>query len=158
MLDGYRNEVITKERLQEALERILALKASLSLHAMPREALVPGPEALTVVGNDAHRAIAATVADKTVTLIKDTQTICRCAPKRIGGSACTGSLGSRTSPAPTRPAICVSRRRRWRRPVSKCTSSRTHGSASRRARRGQLPHGAANRSSIADDAYRFQAQ
>jgi beta-N-acetylhexosaminidase len=73
MLDGYRNGVITEERLQEALERILALKASLGLHAMPREALVPGPEALAVVGNDAHRAIAATIADKTVTLIKDTQ-------------------------------------------------------------------------------------
>src|SRR5207249_11109783 len=52
---------------------ILALKASLGLHATPREELVPGPEALAVVGSAAHRAIAAAVADKTVTLIKDTQ-------------------------------------------------------------------------------------
>ncbi|HMP41071.1 MAG TPA: glycoside hydrolase family 3 N-terminal domain-containing protein [Roseiflexaceae bacterium] len=73
MLDGYRNGVITEERLQEALERILGLKASLGLHTMPREALVPAPEALAVVGSDAHRALAAEVADKTVTLIKDTQ-------------------------------------------------------------------------------------
>jgi beta-N-acetylhexosaminidase len=72
MLDGYRNGVITEARLQEALERILALKASLGLHTTPREALVPGPEALAVVGSDAHHAVAAAVADKTVTLVKDT--------------------------------------------------------------------------------------
>ncbi len=73
MLDGYRNGVITEGRLQEALERILALKASLGLHTTPREELVPGPEALAVVGSAAHRAIAADIADKTVTLVKDTQ-------------------------------------------------------------------------------------
>jgi beta-N-acetylhexosaminidase len=73
MLDGYRNGVITEQRLQDALERILALKASLGLHTTPREALVPGPEALAVVGSDAHHAVAAAVADKTVTLVKDTQ-------------------------------------------------------------------------------------
>ena len=73
MLDGYRDGVITEARLQDALERILGLKASLGLHTMPREALVPGPEALAVVGSPEHRAIAAAVADKTVTLVKDTQ-------------------------------------------------------------------------------------
>ena len=73
MLDGYRRGVITKARLQDALERILGLKASLGLHTTPREALVPGPEALAVVGSAEHRAIAASVADKTVTLVKDTQ-------------------------------------------------------------------------------------
>jgi beta-N-acetylhexosaminidase len=65
--------VISEARLQDALERILALKASLGLHTTPREALVPSPEALAVVGSDAHHAIAAAVADKTVTLVKDTQ-------------------------------------------------------------------------------------
>ncbi len=73
MLDGYRNGVITEGRLQDALERILALKASLGLHAMPREELVPGPGALDVVGSATHHAIAAAIADKTVTLVKDTQ-------------------------------------------------------------------------------------
>jgi beta-N-acetylhexosaminidase len=73
MLDGYRTGVISEARLREALERILALKAALGLHTTPREALVPGPEALAVVGSAAHRAIAAAVADKTVTLVKDTQ-------------------------------------------------------------------------------------
>ncbi|CAA9590373.1 MAG: GH3 [uncultured Thermomicrobiales bacterium] len=73
MLDGYRDGVITEGRLREALERILGLKASLGLHTTPREALVPGPEALAVVGSAAHRAVAAEIADKTVTLVKDTQ-------------------------------------------------------------------------------------
>jgi len=73
MLDGYRGGVITEARLQEALERILALKASLGLHATPRAALVPGPEALSVVGSAEHHAIAASIADKTVTLVKDTE-------------------------------------------------------------------------------------
>ncbi|MEO8906599.1 MAG: hypothetical protein ABI310_00855 [Microbacteriaceae bacterium] len=73
MLEGYRSGVITKERLQEALERILGLKASLGLHVTPREEIVPPVEALAVVGSAEHRAIAVSVADKTVTLIKDTQ-------------------------------------------------------------------------------------
>lgn len=72
MLDGYRAGVISEARLQDALERILGLKAALGLHATPREALVPGPDALAVVGSAAHRAVAAAIADKTVTLVKDT--------------------------------------------------------------------------------------
>lgn len=73
MLDGYRNGVITEERLQDALRRILALKASLGLHVKDRESLVPPAEALAVIGSAEHRAIAAEIADKTVTLVKDTQ-------------------------------------------------------------------------------------
>ncbi|ALO66371.1 glycosyl hydrolase [Arthrobacter alpinus] len=73
MLDGYRNGVITEERLQDALRRILALKASLGLHVKDRASLVPAAETLAVIGSAAHRAIAAEVANKTVTLIKDTQ-------------------------------------------------------------------------------------
>ena len=73
MLDGYRNGVISESRLQEALERILALKASLGLHRTTRQEIVPGPEALAVVGSERHKAVAAAIADKTVTLLKDTQ-------------------------------------------------------------------------------------
>ena len=73
MLEGYRSGVITEERLQDAVLRILALKASLGLHNTPREDLVPAPEALAVIGSAEHHAIAAEIADKTVTLVKDTQ-------------------------------------------------------------------------------------
>ncbi|MFN8525270.1 MAG: glycoside hydrolase family 3 N-terminal domain-containing protein [Chloroflexota bacterium] len=72
MLEGYRHGVISDVRLQEALERILGLKASLGLHQKDREDLVPPPDALAVVGSAAHRAIAASIADRTVTLVKDT--------------------------------------------------------------------------------------
>ena len=72
MMDGYKSGVITEERLHDALRRILALKATLGLHKKPREELVPPVEALSVINSEAHRAIAAGIADKTVTLVKDT--------------------------------------------------------------------------------------
>ncbi|MET3903150.1 gluconokinase, GntK/IdnK-type [Paenarthrobacter sp. 4246] len=72
MLDGYKSGVISEGRLQDALRRILGLKASLGLHLASRDSLVPSAEALAVIGSEAHRAIAADVADKTVTLVKDT--------------------------------------------------------------------------------------
>ncbi|MCP9000946.1 gluconokinase, GntK/IdnK-type [Pseudarthrobacter sp. RMG13] len=72
MLDGYKSGVITEQRLHDALRRILALKASLGLHLKDRNELVPPVEALAVIGSDAHRAIAAEIADKTVALVKDT--------------------------------------------------------------------------------------
>ncbi|GAA3273154.1 glycosyl hydrolase [Paenarthrobacter aurescens] len=72
MLDGYKSGVITEGRLQDALRRILGLKASLGLHLASRESLVPSAEALAVIGSEAHREIAAEVAEKTVTLVKDT--------------------------------------------------------------------------------------
>jgi beta-N-acetylhexosaminidase len=72
MLDGYKSGVITEQRLHDALRRILALKASLGLHRKPRQELVPPAEALSAIGSDAHHTVAAEIADKTVTLIKDT--------------------------------------------------------------------------------------
>lgn len=72
MLDGYKSGVISEQRLHDALRRILGLKASLGLHRKSLEELVPPADALSVIGSDAHRAIAAEVADKTVTLVKDT--------------------------------------------------------------------------------------
>ncbi|TNB75275.1 glycosyl hydrolase [Arthrobacter sp. BB-1] len=72
MLDGFKSGVITEQRLHDALRRILGLKASLGLHRTPADQLVPPAEALAVIGSGEHRAIAAEIADKTVTLVKDT--------------------------------------------------------------------------------------
>lgn len=72
MLDGYKSGVITEQRLHDALRRILGLKASLGLHRKSLDELVPPVQALAVIGSEAHRAIAAEVADKTITLVKDT--------------------------------------------------------------------------------------
>ncbi|TDT75683.1 gluconate kinase (SKI family) [Arthrobacter sp. AG258] len=72
MLDGYKSGIITEQRLHDALRRILGLKASLGLHLKAAGQLVPPAEALAVIGSPAHRSVAAEIADKTVTLVKDT--------------------------------------------------------------------------------------
>jgi beta-N-acetylhexosaminidase len=54
------------------VRRILGLKASLGLHRQNKEQLVAPTEALQLVGSAEHRALAAAIADKTVTLVKDT--------------------------------------------------------------------------------------
>ena len=72
MLDGYKSGVITEQRLHDALRRILGLKASLGLHLKSADQLVPPAEALSVIGSAGHRSVAAEIADKTVTLVKDT--------------------------------------------------------------------------------------
>ncbi len=72
-LEAVRTGAISASRLHEALQRILGLKASLGLHRTPREELVPPPAALEVIGSDAHHRIAADIADKVVTLVKDTE-------------------------------------------------------------------------------------
>jgi beta-N-acetylhexosaminidase len=72
MLEGYKSGIITEQRLHDALRRILALKASLGLHRKERGELVPPADTLARIGSAAHRAVAAEVADKTVTLVKDT--------------------------------------------------------------------------------------
>ncbi len=74
LLAGLENGLLSEERLNEAVMRILATKASLGLHNRQKAGtLVPGPEALSVVGCEKHRAWAREVADKAVTLVKDTQ-------------------------------------------------------------------------------------
>lgn len=83
MLAGYRRGVFTKERLDEAVTRILALKASLGLHQKQAAGtLVPQPEALSILGCEEHLAKAAECADKGVTLVKDTQNLLPLSPSR----------------------------------------------------------------------------
>ncbi|RKO24592.1 glycosyl hydrolase [Pseudarthrobacter phenanthrenivorans] len=72
MLDGFKSGVITEQRLHDALRRILGLKASLGLHLKPADQLVPPAETLAVIGSEKHRRVAAEIANKTVTLVKDT--------------------------------------------------------------------------------------
>lgn len=74
---------ISSQRLDEAVTRILALKASLKLH-IKKEAgtLVPGEENLKVIGCEGHRKWAAEVADKSVTLVKDTQNLLPISPEK----------------------------------------------------------------------------
>lgn len=80
MMDGYKNGIITDERLDEALTRILAIKASLGLHKCTHEELVP--DAFHKVNTDEHEKWAKELADEAVTLVKDDQNILPLNPKK----------------------------------------------------------------------------
>ncbi|MDD6155626.1 MAG: glycoside hydrolase family 3 N-terminal domain-containing protein [Lachnospiraceae bacterium] len=72
--EGIADGRITKERLDEAVTRILALKASLGLPAKKIEnRLVPDASALKTIGCKEHNAWAKEVSEQSVTLVKDTQ-------------------------------------------------------------------------------------
>ncbi|MBM7825038.1 beta-N-acetylhexosaminidase [Arcanobacterium pluranimalium] len=74
MFDGYRRGIITEERLQEALERILGLKARLGLHSTPREQILPPKaEAMQRIGMPQNVAIASELTDRAITLVKNKQ-------------------------------------------------------------------------------------
>ena len=71
MMDGYRNGVITEERMNDALTRILGLKAKLGLHSGDMSTYFPKEEAVyQVVGCAEHLAVAQEVAQKAITLVK----------------------------------------------------------------------------------------
>lgn len=73
MLAGYRNGVITEERMTDALRRILGLKAKLRLHEKQANGtLLKTADDLKVVGCDEHLAKRANAADKGITLVKNT--------------------------------------------------------------------------------------
>ena len=73
MLEGIRNGTITPERLDEAVSRILALKASMRLPEKQAEGkLVPPLEkAMEKIGCGQHKAWALECADRAITLVKD---------------------------------------------------------------------------------------
>ena len=66
---GLRDGVITPQRLEEALLRILGLKAMLGLHKLA----FPQKSNLSVVGCPEHSRAALRAADESITLVKDTQ-------------------------------------------------------------------------------------
>jgi len=81
MMNGVKNGTITPERLNEALTRILGLKASLKLNGKAKTDLVPPASELKKLSNDEHIQWAKECADQSVTLIKDTQNLLPLNPK-----------------------------------------------------------------------------
>lgn len=75
MLKGAQDGLLSAERLDEAITRILATKAALDLHTRRKEDLVPDTSALAVLQNSEHLAWAKQCADEAVTLVKDTQNL-----------------------------------------------------------------------------------
>lgn len=71
MKQGYLDGRITNERLDEALHRILALKAHMGLHKKDKTKLVPPREQVhKIIGCDEHVAMQKEIADQAITLVK----------------------------------------------------------------------------------------
>ena len=70
MLKAYHEGKLTEERLEEAVKRILAVKASMKLHEGDNQT---DRAELAKVGCDLHRQWAEECADKAITLVKDNQ-------------------------------------------------------------------------------------
>ncbi|MBO4218654.1 MAG: glycoside hydrolase family 3 protein [Erysipelotrichaceae bacterium] len=75
LCDAARSGELPMERLNEAVSRVLALKASLNLHLPAEE------KDTSVVGCAEHQKLAEELADQSVTLVKDTQHLLPITPK-----------------------------------------------------------------------------
>lgn len=74
MKKGLKNGILTHERLDEAVTRVLAFKAMLKLHKKKESnTLMPPKENLSVIGCEKHLEVAKDVADKAITLVKNTK-------------------------------------------------------------------------------------
>lgn len=71
MKQGYLDGRISEERLDDALHRILALKAHMGLHKKPKNELVPPRESLQdVIGCKEHTEMQKEITDRAITLVK----------------------------------------------------------------------------------------
>lgn len=71
MLNAYRSGVISQERIEEALTRILGLKAAMGLNKKSRAELCPSAEALpAVLNNPEFKAVAPAISRDALTLVK----------------------------------------------------------------------------------------
>ncbi|MBW4081000.1 glycoside hydrolase family 3 protein [Paenibacillus sp. S150] len=81
--EAVRDGRLSLERVEEAVTRILALKASLGLHRRHQTGtLVPEPAALAVIGLKQHTEWARECADLSVTLVRDTNKLLPIDPVR----------------------------------------------------------------------------
>lgn len=75
MMKGVQDGIITKERLEEALTRILATKAAIGLHEQQnKNKLVPPSANLSVLQCEEHKSWAKECSDKAITLVKSDET------------------------------------------------------------------------------------
>lgn len=65
---------LTQERLDEAVKTVLAFKAHLKLHEKQKSGtIMPPKDGLSVIGCGEHKAMAAEIIDKSITLVKNTK-------------------------------------------------------------------------------------
>ena len=83
MKEGYEKGIITEERLTDALKRTLGLKARLGLHKKAKtEIMMPKAEAMAKIGLEENKKVAEEIADKGITLVKDTEDIFPISPTK----------------------------------------------------------------------------
>lgn len=83
MKKGLENGIVSYKRIEEAVKRILAMKAALKLHQKKAEnTLVPDESALEVLRQDDFVQKAREIADESVTLVKDTAHILPLSPQK----------------------------------------------------------------------------
>lgn len=83
MRKGYEEGILSEKRLNDAVTRILAAKAALKLHKKQMEGtLAPDRKNLAVIGCEQHQQWARECADKSVTLVKDTQKLLPISPEK----------------------------------------------------------------------------
>lgn len=84
MREAYRSGKLSHERVDEAIRRILGLKARLGLHKTPREEILPPKaEAMARIGLAENAAQAARVADRAITLVKNKQDVLPISPEKF---------------------------------------------------------------------------
>ena len=72
MLDAYRSGIITEERMEEALTRILGLKAKMGLNKKNNEEICPsGDELQTILHNPEYKAYSPAISRDAITLVKN---------------------------------------------------------------------------------------
>ncbi|WMB28113.1 hypothetical protein N1496_09460 [Streptococcus didelphis] len=82
MLEGYHKGIISQERLDDAVRRILGLKAKLNLHIKKSSGtLLKSPEELEIIGCKEHLQWQKEAAKRSMTLLKDTQANLPISPK-----------------------------------------------------------------------------
>lgn len=83
MTEGLKKGLLSEERLEEAVKRILATKAAMGLHEKQKAGtLVPDESAFAVLNCAEHDAWAKECADEGVTLVKDTAGLLPVTPEK----------------------------------------------------------------------------
>lgn len=83
MIEGYKNGLLSDERLEEAVKRILATKAAIGLPEKQKKGtLVPDSKVLKILKCEKHDTWAKQCADQGITLVKDTQELLPLDPNR----------------------------------------------------------------------------
>lgn len=81
--DALKDGRLTEERLDEAVLRILGMKAAMGLNSQQENGtLVPKAEALSDIANPQHKDWTRQCADEAITLVKDTQNLLPISPKK----------------------------------------------------------------------------